>query len=99
MGLDRSADGKILNIGNPHEITIRDLAEEIVRLTDSSSALQFDPRRPGDPERRRPDIGRIQARYGWAPGSTSTTGLDRTIDWFVGTRSTTVDALAAGDGT
>lgn len=98
VGLDRTADGEILNIGNPHEITIRYLAEEIVRLTDSSSALQFDPRRPGDPERRRPDIARIQARYGWTPGVDLSTGLDRTIDWFVRARTTPnmTAALAAG---
>lgn len=88
VGLDLGADGEILNIGNPHEITIRYLAEEIVRLTGSTSALQFDPRRPGDPERRRPDISRIQARYGWSPTVDLSTGLDRTIDGFVRSRTT-----------
>jgi dTDP-glucose 4,6-dehydratase len=101
VGLDRTADGEILNIGNPHEITIRFLAEEIVRLTRSSSVLQFDPRRPGDPERRRPDITRIQARYGWTPGVDLSTGLDRTIDWFVRARTTPnmTAAVAAGSAT
>jgi dTDP-glucose 4,6-dehydratase len=95
VGLDGSADGEILNIGNPHEITIRFLAEEIVRLTHSSSALQFDPRRPGDPERRRPDIGRIQERYGWAPRVDLSAGLDRTIDWFVQARKQpTMESIA-----
>jgi dTDP-glucose 4,6-dehydratase len=98
VGLDRSADGEILNIGNPHEITIRHLAEEIVRLTHSPSALQFDPRRPGDPERRRPDITRIQARYDWAPRVELSTGLDRTIDWFAGQRATPTMTFVAAAG-
>jgi dTDP-glucose 4,6-dehydratase len=98
VGLDRSADGEILNIGNPHEITIRHLAEEIVRLTHSASALQFDPRRPGDPERRRPDITRIQARYDWAPRVELSTGLDRTIDWFAGQRATPTMTFVAAAG-
>lgn len=96
VGLDLAADGEILNIGNPHEITIRYLAEEIVRLTGSSSALQFDPRRPGDPERRRPDISRINSRYGWSPTVDLSTGLARTIDGFVRSRATpTMKAVVA----
>ena len=96
VGLDRDADGEILNIGNPHEITIRYLAEEIVRLTGSTSALQFDPRRPGDPERRRPDIAAIQARYGWSPRVDLSTGLARTIDGFAQARTTpTMQAVVA----
>jgi nucleoside-diphosphate-sugar epimerase len=82
VALDPTADGLILNIGNPHEITIRHLAEEILRLTGSSAPLQFDPRRPGDPERRRPDIARINARYGWTPTVDLGTGLAQTIEYF-----------------
>ena len=82
VALDRTADGLILNIGNPHEVTIRELAEEILRISGSSSELQFDPRRPGDPERRKPDITRIQARYGWEPTVDLHIGLERTIDYF-----------------
>lgn len=82
VALDRTADGLILNIGNPHEVTIRELAEEILRISGSSSDLQFDPRRPGDPERRKPDITRIQARYGWEPTVDLHIGLERTIDYF-----------------
>lgn len=102
VALDRTADGLILNIGNPHEVTIRHLAEEIVRITGSSSPLQFDPRRPGDPERRRPDITRIGGRYGWEPTIGLTSGLDRTITYFRelrGIPETRVDdsaAVAAG---
>ena len=95
VGLDRTADGAILNIGNPQEISIRYLAEEIVRLTSSPSTLQFDPRRPGDPERRRPDITRIQERYGWTPTVDLDTGLTDTIDWFIRHRNAPSTMAAA----
>jgi nucleoside-diphosphate-sugar epimerase len=86
VALDPDADGLILNIGNPHEVTIRELAEAIIDLSGSTSELRFDPRRPGDPERRKPDISRIQARYGWAPTVELTDGLRQTIDYFRGFR-------------
>ena len=82
VALDPTADGLILNIGNPHEVTIRQLAEEILRIAGSSAPLRFDPRRPGDPERRRPDITRIHERYGWLPTVELAVGLERTIDDF-----------------
>jgi len=92
VALDRSSDGTILNIGNPHEVTIRELAEVILERSGSSASLQFDPRRPGDPERRRPDISAIQARYGWAPRVGLEDGLDQTIDYFRGLRRVPVGA-------
>ena len=95
VGLDRGADGEILNLGNPDEVTIRHLATEIVRLSGSDSELRFDPRRPGDPERRRPDIGRVRARYGWQPRVDLETGLRDTIDWFAARRAE-LQPVAAG---
>jgi dTDP-glucose 4,6-dehydratase len=87
VGLDRAADGEILNLGNPDEITIRHLAGEIVRLSGSDSTIGFDPRRPGDPERRRPDISQVRARYGWEPRVGLEAGLRNTIDWFAARRA------------
>jgi nucleoside-diphosphate-sugar epimerase len=87
VGLDRGSDGEILNLGNPHEVTIRHLAAQIIRLSGSPSELRFDPRRPGDPERRRPDIGRVKARYGWQPHIELEAGLRDTIDWFAEQRT------------
>ncbi len=95
VGLDRAADGEILNLGNPDEVTIRHLASEIVRLSGSDSELRFDPRRPGDPERRRPDISRVRARYGWEPRVGLETGLRDTIDWFAERRAE-LQPVAAG---
>jgi dTDP-glucose 4,6-dehydratase len=96
VGLDPTADGEILNLGNPAEITIRELAEAVVRLTGSSSELRFDDRRPGDPERRRPDISRVQARYDWQPRVTLDAGLRDTIDWFASRRAE-LQPVLAGD--
>jgi nucleoside-diphosphate-sugar epimerase len=87
VSLDRSADGEILNLGNPEEVTIRHLAGQIIRLSGSPSELRFDPRRPGDPERRRPDIGRVRARYGWQPQVGIEAGLYDTIGWFADQRT------------
>jgi nucleoside-diphosphate-sugar epimerase len=92
VALDRSSDGTILNIGNPHEVTIRELAEVILRRSGSTAPLQFDPRRPGDPERRRPDIRAIEARYGWTPKVGLEDGLDQTIDYFRDLRRVPVGA-------
>ena len=93
VALDPTADGEILNIGNPHEITIRYLAEEILRISGSGSSIAFDPRRPGDPERRRPDITRIGDRYGWLPRVDLETGLETTIAWFAEGRTSTQDNI------
>jgi nucleoside-diphosphate-sugar epimerase len=104
VALDPTADGLILNLGNPHEVTIRQLAEEILDLTGSDAPLQFDPRRPGDPERRRPDITRLRERYGWEPTVPLRDGLARTIDDFRAQRAHgsgpllgAVPAMTAGD--
>jgi dTDP-glucose 4,6-dehydratase len=97
VGLDPSADGEILNLGNPAEVTIRDLAAEIIRLTGTTGDLRFDPRRPGDPERRRPDIGRVRARYGWQPRVGLEAGLRDTIDWFADRRAE-LQPITAGGG-
>ena len=79
---DDTADGEILNVGNPAEITIRHLAEQIISVTGSSSGIAFDVRRPGDPERRRPDITRMTTRYGWTPRVDLADGLRLTAHAF-----------------
>jgi dTDP-glucose 4,6-dehydratase len=80
--LDRDADGAIFNIGNPREITMLDLARRIQHVAGSRAELRFVDARPGDPERRRPIIKRIQSRYGWAPRVQLTEGLRRTVRSF-----------------
>jgi dTDP-glucose 4,6-dehydratase len=72
-----------VNIGNPHEVTMRELAELVVELTGSSSPITTVPipaGREGDPVRRRPDITRAREVLGWAPSTDLREGLQRTID-------------------
>jgi nucleoside-diphosphate-sugar epimerase len=78
--LDPNIDGQVFNIGNPDEITVRELAETIQRLLGADSQLEFVERRPGDPNRRRPIIDRMIERYGWAPRVGLEEGLARTFE-------------------
>ena len=72
-----------VNVGNPHEVTMRELAELVVELTGSSSPITtvpIPPAREGDPVRRRPDITRARELLGWEPVTGLREGLRRTID-------------------
>ncbi|SRR5579883_798575 len=71
-----------VNLGNPREFTIRELAETVIRLTGSSSQLRFDPLPQDDPKQRRPDIALAKQRLSWMPTVQLEEGLKRTIDYF-----------------
>ena len=71
-----------VNIGNPDEFTIRELADLTLELTGSASSLVEKPLPVDDPERRRPDIALARERLGWEPHVTLREGLARTIAWF-----------------
>jgi dTDP-glucose 4,6-dehydratase len=73
-----------VNLGNPAEMTIRQLAEKIVELTDSGSSLETltDRRDESDPDRRQPDISRAQEVLDWSPSVDLEDGLQRTIQDF-----------------
>jgi UDP-glucuronate decarboxylase len=71
-----------VNIGNPGEFTIRELAELTVQLCGSSSEIVHRPLPVDDPERRRPDITLARDRLGWEPTIPLREGLARTIAWF-----------------
>ncbi|UUX94809.1 UDP-glucuronic acid decarboxylase family protein [Aquabacterium sp. J223] len=77
-----------INIGNPHESTILELAESVLALTGSKSSLVRKPLPQDDPIQRCPDIGRARQQLGWEPTVSLETGLKRTIEYF--------DALLAG---
>ena len=82
VACDRSATATVFNIGNPHEITVRQLAEQVARLTGRPDALAYEAHGSDDPARRRPDISRMQARYGWQPRVSLEDGLRATIAYF-----------------
>jgi UDP-glucuronate decarboxylase len=71
-----------VNLGNPAECTIRELADLIIDLTGSRSRLDYRPLPPDDPVRRCPDITRAQEYLGWEPRTDLRTGLARTIEYF-----------------
>jgi dTDP-glucose 4,6-dehydratase len=72
------------NIGNPHEFTVRQLAERVLALTGSRSPIVERPLPVDDPRVRRPDIARARAQLGWEPQVTLEDGLRRTIEYFRG---------------
>ena len=71
-----------VNMGNPDETSMLDLAGMIIRLTGSSSRIVFEPLPGDDPARRRPDISLARDRLGWEPEIPLEDGLLKTIDYF-----------------
>ncbi|MGV3640969.1 MAG: UDP-glucuronic acid decarboxylase family protein [Adhaeribacter sp.] len=71
-----------VNIGNPAEITIREFAEEICRLTGSPLNLGYQPLPENDPQKRRPDISKARAILDWEPQYSRSEGLEKTLDYF-----------------
>lgn len=82
MLLMESSMDEPVNIGNPEEITISEMAQEIITLTNSKSEINYKPLPQDDPVRRRPDITRAQTLLGWNPLIQRRDGLLRTIDDF-----------------
>ena len=71
-----------VNIGNPEEFTILELAEKVIRLTGSKSGIVKRPLPPDDPSQRQPDISLAKSELGWSPGIKLEDGLERTIKYF-----------------
>jgi UDP-glucuronate decarboxylase len=87
MDLLPDANGKLgypgpINLGNPNEFTIRQLAEKVIEKTGSRSVLEFRPLPQDDPMQRKPDIGRAQQHLGWEPRVQLDQGLIKTIEYF-----------------
>jgi dTDP-glucose 4,6-dehydratase len=78
-----------VNIGNPTELTILELAETVKRLAGSRSSIEFVPRPQDDPMVRQPDITHARDRLGWEPRIEVEEGLKRTISWFEALGETT----------
>jgi dTDP-glucose 4,6-dehydratase len=77
-----SAENHPVNIGNPDEFTMIELAELVVEVVGSRSEIEFEPLPEDDPTQRRPDITRARALLGWEPEVPLREGVARTADWF-----------------
>lgn len=76
--------GSVVNIGNPHEISVLQLAKEIISQTESRSDLNYHPLPPDDPVRRLPDISKARTLLSWEPMVTLEDGLAWTIETYRG---------------
>ena len=84
-GILRLIDSNVhqpVNIGNPAEMTIEEIAQIIIKMTNSSSQIVFKPLPEDDPKVRKPDITRAQTQLGWSPKVSIADGLTETIRYF-----------------
>ncbi len=77
-----SKENDPVNIGNPREMTIKEIAETIIRMTGSKSKMIYRPLPTDDPKQRRPDITRARTLLGWEPKVQLEEGLVKTIEYF-----------------
>jgi len=71
-----------INMGNPGEFTMLELAQKIITMTKTTSKIVYQPLPQDDPKQRRPDISRAKTVLGWAPTIALDQGLEKTIDYF-----------------
>ena len=81
MATDDAVTGPI-NIGNPGEFSMRELADKVIAITGSRSEIAFLPLPQDDPRQRQPDISRARETLGWEPTVALDEGLTRTVDYF-----------------
>ena len=91
MATDEDVTGPV-NLGNPREFTIAELAEQVVALTGSGSKIVYEPLPQDDPKQRRPDIGLAKSTLGWEPSVQLEDGLVRTVDYFTDVLKTLQEA-------
>ena len=84
-----------VNLGNPVELTVRELADRVVAMTGTRNALVFQPLPQDDPRRRRPDITRAREQLGWSPRVPLEEGLAKTCAWFAEEIGADREVLAA----
>jgi dTDP-glucose 4,6-dehydratase len=88
LALARSDHTGPMNLGNPNEMTVLELARAVLDVTGSSSTIVFDPLPVDDPRRRCPDISLAGAVLGWHPRVDLREGLGRTYEWYRGSGDT-----------
>ena len=80
--LVRSAETRPVNIGNPNELTVREVADMVIEISGSESELVYEPLPEDDPKQRCPDITRAGESLGWVPRVGAREGLEKTLAWF-----------------
>ena len=81
-----------MNIGNPVEYSVREVAEMVIELSGGGSELAFGPLPEDDPKQRCPDITRAREALGWEPRTPAREGLERTLNWFAGRQAERLEA-------
>ncbi len=84
ISLMNSSEYDVFNIGNPNEITVGQLAEKIIELTDSTSEIKYLELPNDDPKQRKPDITKAKTKLNWEPKVNLEDGLTKTIKWVEG---------------
>jgi dTDP-glucose 4,6-dehydratase len=82
LRLSRSDEHYPVNIGNPREFTILECAQQVQKVTSSSSKIRFEALPVDDPKQRCPDIGKARALLGWEPQIELATGLELSLPYF-----------------
>jgi dTDP-glucose 4,6-dehydratase len=93
--LMQSSEVRPVNIGNPVEYSVREVAEMVIKLSGSRSEIVHEPLPADDPRRRCPDISRAHEVLGWEPRTPASEGLEKTLLWFAGRSGS---ALRRGSG-
>jgi dTDP-glucose 4,6-dehydratase len=96
LRLMKSAEYRPVNIGNPAEYSVRQVAEMILEISGSRSGIVHEPLPEDDPKQRRPDITRARETLGWEPGVPAKEGLKLTFEWFAQRLSPSEAAPPAG---
>ncbi len=78
-----SSENEPVNIGNPQEMTVKEMAEMIIELTGTSSSITYQSLPEDDPKVRQPDISKAKATLGWEPKVPVREGLQKTVEWFM----------------
>ncbi len=84
ISLMNSSEYDVFNIGNPNEMTVGQLAEKIIELTDSTSQIKYLELPNDDPKQRKPDITKAKTKLNWEPKVNLEDGLRKTIKWVEG---------------
>jgi dTDP-glucose 4,6-dehydratase len=85
--LMKSSEARPVNVGNPQEHTVREIAELVIELSGGKGEILHEPLPEDDPKRRCPDITRARETLGWEPRVSAREGLKKTLDWFAGRSS------------